>query len=171
MSTDARAIEQIAELRCVLRGIDSPPERRRLGAVVRQLRFGLDVGIPKRRAAALLGISPQALERWISDGRIPVMRRPGSSRELVERDALIRLVGEVRALREEGVQRPVGRAVRQLEQRGELKPSVRLNQSARELRHEFVHSTPRQRLRNAVALSSTAHAMAERARTRQEASR
>lgn len=168
ISIEAQTVEQIADLRRVLVSLEDRPERIRLGSVIRQMRAGVDAGIPKRRAAELLGISPQALERWVRAGSIPVMRKPGSSRELIDRDPFIRLLVEVRSLREAGHQRPVAKAIRTLEQRGHLVTQRRPNQSANELRWEYLHTTPYQRLRNAVVLSTTAHALAARARARRQ---
>jgi hypothetical protein len=169
MSADARNVERIVDLRRVMGAVGSRAEQRRLTAVIREMRSDLDVGLPKRRAAALLGISPQALDRWIGEGLVPTLRKPGSSRELVERDALIRLLGEVRGLREAGEKRPVAKALRDLQARGEITRSLSPNQSAQELRYEYLHTTPAQRLRAASVLSRTAHQMAAKAQTRREA--
>jgi DNA-binding transcriptional MerR regulator len=38
--------------------------------------------VPKRRVAALLGISVTALQRWIRSGLLPVVRRVGGRRNL-----------------------------------------------------------------------------------------
>lgn len=171
MSVDTDTIEQIVDLRRVLGAVSAPEDRHRLSGVIRQMRHGLAVGVPKHRAAALLGVTPQALERWIAEGRIPTLHKPGSTRALVERDAFIALLAEVRELREAGDRRPMAKAIRHLEERGELKGRLRPNQSARELRFDFERTTPQDRLRIAVALSKTAHVMAARGRVRQERTR
>lgn len=159
-------VEQIVDLQRVRPAVSVAAERRRLARVIRSLRAQVEVGIPKHRAARLLGISPQALERWVLAGEIPTTRKPGSTRELIDRDALVRLLAEVCALQDAGEQRPVSKAIRTLRTDGRLRPRPRPNQPARELRYEHAHSTPAERVRAAVALSQTLHTMAERARAR-----
>lgn len=56
----------------------------------------------------------------------------------------------------------MSRAIGLLRKQGRLAPKPRPNQPARELRYEREHSTPEQRVRAAVALSQTAHALAGR---------
>ncbi len=153
------------DLQRVRTAVRDPEERRRAARVIRQLRARLDVGIPKHRAAEALGISPQALERWVRAGALATVTRPGSSRELIERDALLRLAAEVR--RHEGEARPVAAAITALGKR--LAPKPRPNSPARELRYEYLHTSPADRLRTTVTLSETLHAMAARARERQAA--
>ena len=128
-------------------------------------------GVPKRRAAALLGVSVTALQRWIRQGRLPVVRRPGG-REEIEARALLDVVTEVRRLRdEEGVSgRVVGRALARLEARGLPRRNPRPNVSARELRRAYLESTPVERLREAAELSFAVTTLARygaRARARQ----
>jgi hypothetical protein len=160
-------IAQIVELRRLRDAIGDRAERRRLAAVIRQLRLALDRGIPKHRAAAALGISPQALERWVRSDAIRTVRKSTSSRELIDRDALLRLVAEVRRREEAGAERPVGKSIRSLgAQLGRL---PRPNQPAHELRYEYLHTTPADRLRAGVALAETAHVLAAAGRKRREA--
>jgi hypothetical protein len=165
---DSTTIEQIVELRRVLRSVPDPDDQARLRRVIRQMRLGLDVGVPKHRAAELLGITPQALERWTRSGKLPTIRKPGSSRELIEREPFLRILSEVRDLRASGEKRPMAKAMNALQERGRLKPRVRPNQSADELRYEFHHTTPADRVRQAVILSRTAHKMAVRAHARRQ---
>jgi hypothetical protein len=147
-------VEDIVDLVRLREGLTSADHRLALARVTRSLRGRVEDGIPKHRAARLLGVSPQALDRHIGMGRIPTVRRPGSSRELVDRDALIRLLVEIAALRDDDrASRPLGRAIRTLERRRELPRRVRLNQSAAELRYECEHSSPANRLRSAASLS------------------
>jgi excisionase family DNA binding protein len=129
--------------------------------VIGRLRRDVGVGVPKRRAAALLGVSVQALERWVRNGSLPVVRVPGSSRELIDAEALLVLAEEVTRLREQGQRRSiVATALRDLKAEGRLPRKLRPNQSALELRHEYLHTTPDERLRTGVALSELAARLA-----------
>jgi DNA-binding transcriptional MerR regulator len=160
-----QALTHAVELRRVRRLVGDPDGRRRLGRVIRELRTSVGVGVPKRRAAAMLGVSVQALERWVRSGTLPVVRRPGSSRELIDAEALLLVAEEVGRLREEGVERGVlAEALRRLTAEGHLPRKLRPNQSAAELRHEYLHTTPAERLRAAAELSELAGALAGRAK-------
>ncbi|HVW88923.1 MAG TPA: hypothetical protein VHC01_05605, partial [Gaiellaceae bacterium] len=64
-SSISEAVAQIVALRRVRSAVESKTERRRLAQVIRQLRRQLGVGVAKRQAAAALGVSVQALDRWI----------------------------------------------------------------------------------------------------------
>ena len=79
-----RAVRHVVALRRVGEAVTDPRERLRLLQVERELRRGVGVGVPKLRAAAVLGISLTALDRWIALGKLPVVRRPGSSRHEVD---------------------------------------------------------------------------------------
>lgn len=163
MGPSVEALENIVELRRVRCSISNRETRRSLGAVIGRLRRDVGVGVPKRRAAALLGISVQALERWVRSGSLPVARVPGSSRELIDAEALLVLAEEVTRLREAGQGRGiVASALRGLKAEGRLPRKLRPNQSARELRHEYLHTTPEERLRTGVALSEVGTRLATR---------
>jgi hypothetical protein len=149
--------------------VEPRAERRSLARVTRALRGQLGVGVPKRQAAAALGVSVQALDRWVAAGKIPVVRRPGSSRELIETDALLALAQEVAPLREQGVPRALSRGIASLEARGQLPRRLRPNQAAKALRYEFIQSTPAGRLRQAIELSQIGAALAANARERRRA--
>ena len=169
MSVAVRAPDQVlahaVELRRVRRTVVDPDGRRRLGSVIRELRATVGVGVPKRRAATLLGVSVQALERWVRSGALPVVRKSGSSRELIDAEALLVVAEEVAQLREQGVQRgALAEALRTLRAEGRLPRKLRPNQSAAELRHEYLHTTPADRLRAAAELSELAGALAGRAK-------
>src|SRR2546426_5802076 len=154
MGSSLQALVNIGELRRVRNSISDPDAKRSLGAVIGRLRRDLGVGVPKRRAAALLGVSVQALERWVKNGLLPVVHVPGSSRELIDTEALLVLAEEVTRLRELGNDRGiVSTALRTLRDDGRLPRKLRPNQSARELRHEYLHTTPEDRLRTGVTLS------------------
>ncbi|HZQ16478.1 MAG TPA: hypothetical protein VFA82_06860 [Gaiellaceae bacterium] len=158
-----QSLARIVELRRIREASTDPETRRRLGPVIREVRLGLPAGVPKRRAAAMLGISVQALDRWIGAGALPTLRRPGSARTLVDTEALLLVVAETEALRERGEgQRPAGRAIRRLQADGRLPRKLRPNQSAAELRTEFRRTTPAGRLREAVELSELGARLASR---------
>jgi DNA-binding transcriptional MerR regulator len=156
---------QIVDLRRVLPAVRDPAERRRLARVIRQLRAGVGVGVPKLRAAALLGVSVQALERWVRHGDLPTARKPGSSRELIDAEALLLVADEVTRLREQGQNRGlVARALEQLVDEGRMPRKLRPNQSAAELHYEYLHTTAAERLRSAAELSTLAGTLARAGR-------
>jgi DNA-directed RNA polymerase specialized sigma subunit len=165
-SSISEAVAQIVALRRVRSAVESKTERRRLAQVIRQLRRQLGVGVAKRQAAAALGVSVQALDRWIGAGKIPAVRRPGSSRDLVETEALLLLAEEVTPLRERGESRALAKAIAALAARDRLPRRMRPNQSAQELRYEFLHSTPAGRMRQAIELSHVGAALAANAPAR-----
>ena len=145
-------VEQIVELRLLAEALD-PQQRRRLARLARAARAGLGVGVPKHRAARILGITPQALERWVRTGAIPTVRRPGSSRELIDADGLLELATEVARGRERQETRPVARAVHRLRERGRLRRRLRPNMSSAELRRDQELMTAAQRLDSGLALA------------------
>jgi hypothetical protein len=97
-----RAVEHVVALRLACSAVASPRELERLRRVERELREEIGAGVPKRRAAAVLGVSVTALDKWIGRGRLPVVRRPGTSREQIETNALLDLAEQVTRLRETG---------------------------------------------------------------------
>jgi hypothetical protein len=156
-----RVIGQIVALRRVAGAVDDPVERRRIARVVRELRHSVGVGVPKRRAAAALGVSVQALDHWIAVGRLPTTRRPGSSRTLVDTESLLLLAEETERERESGKQRSVlAAAFRRLEGAGRMPRKLRPNLSAAELRDEFRRTTPAERVRTVAELSHVAGILA-----------
>ena len=172
MEPSPRASEivgQIVALRRVRSAVESPTERCRLVRVIRQLRRQLGAGVPKRQAAQALGVTVQAIDRWVVAGKIPVVHRPGSSRELIDTETLLVLVGEVERLRDQSEPRALAKAISALAEAGQLPRRLRPNQSVHELRYEFIHSTPAGRLRQAVELSHLGAALAANARARRRA--
>lgn len=162
-TTTVQTLAHVVELRRVRHSVSDREAQRRLGRVIGQLRQDVGVGVPKRRAAALLGVSVQALERWVASGALPVVRAPGSSRQLIDAEALLMLAEEVAYLREQGERRGVvAAALRRLEAAGRLPRKLRPNQSARELRYEYLHTTPAERLRQGIELSELAAGLAAR---------
>ncbi len=67
-----------------------PPEQRPLiEPIITDLQARIGPSVPKRRAAALLDISVQALDLWIKQGRIETQRAPGAHRTAIETAGLI----------------------------------------------------------------------------------
>lgn len=167
----AEAVEQAARrlvaLRRIAPAVSDPRESLRLARLQRGLRRELGFTIPKTRAAAILGVSVNALDRWIVAGRLPTIRKPGSARAEVDADALVDLAVEVDRLREEGVERGVlAAAFERLAAEG--KPAARPypNMPARELRADFLGSTPLERLETGAGLSYAGGALAAYGRER-----
>lgn len=158
-----RAVEHVVALRVAGAAVASPRERQRLKRVARELRREIGAGVPKTRAAAVLGVSVTALDKWIARGRLPVVRRPGSSRHEIETGALLDLAEEVTRLREAGRARGLlAAAFERLASRGRLHEDLRPNQSARELREHYLSTSPSERLREVADLSSAQTALAAR---------
>lgn len=149
-----RTIEHVVSLRRAGTAVADQRERHRLKRVERDLQRAIGVGVPKRRAAAVLGVSVTALDKWIARGRLPVVRRPGSSREQIDADALLDLAEGVTRLREEGQTRALlASAFERLAQEGRPRPKLRPNQTAGELRDHYQRTTATDRLREVAELS------------------
>jgi hypothetical protein len=149
-----RLVRHIVALRCAEPAIADERERSRLKRIERELRREIGVGVPKTPAAAVLGVSVTALDKWIGRGRLPVVRRPGSSRREVDAVALLELAQEVTVLREAGQARGVlATAFERLAAKGRPRSKLRPNQSARELREHYLRTTPGDRMREAASLS------------------
>jgi len=158
-----RALEQGVALARVSEAVSDPRERRRLARVLRDLRREVGISVPKRRAAAILGVTVPALERWIERGRLPVVRRPRVTREEVDADAAFELAVEVTRLREQGAQYGVlAAAFERLAERGAAQPKLRPNESARDLREFYEQTTPVERLRIGAELSIVGTTLAAR---------
>lgn len=156
-----RAIDAAAELRLAAAAVDDERACRRLRRAERLVLWDVGPGVPKRRAAALLGISVPALQRWVALNRLPVVRRPGG-REEIETGALLDLVEELRRGREEGASSrgAISRALARLEARGLPHRKLRPNQPATELRRAYERSTAAVRLRETAELSLAATSLA-----------
>ncbi len=130
-----------------------------------RLRQALGPTIPKKKAAAVLGISVTALDRWVDRGILPVVERPGSSRHELESRPFLELADQVNRLNVEGVvtHGRVAPAVKRLgltpirEGRRIVRLDVaalpRPNVSERELVARFRATTPEQRMREVAELS------------------
>ncbi|MCP9485380.1 MAG: hypothetical protein MSC30_05945 [Gaiellaceae bacterium MAG52_C11] len=164
-----QTIERAVALRRVGEVVTEPRERKRLARVERELRRETGVSVPKTRAAAVLGVSVNALERWIAAERLPTVRRPGSTRAEIDADALLDLALEVERLREEGVERGVlSAAFERLAKEGKPQRRLRPNMPARELRAEYLSTTPLVRLQTGAELSRVGWMLAEIGRKRRE---
>jgi hypothetical protein len=100
-----RLLASVVEVRLLARATREPETRAALRRVEWRLRPLLGVGVPKRQAAAQLGVSVVALDKWIARGRLPVVGRRGSARRSVETRALLEVAEQVEALRRAGVER------------------------------------------------------------------
>ena len=166
-ATIEHSVARAIALRRVAAAVSDPVEARRLARVRRELRREIGFSVPKTRAAALLGVSVAALDRWIAAGRLPTVRKPGVAREEIDADAVVELAFQVELLREQGVQRGVlAAAFECLAAEGKPKRRPRPNMTAHELRADFLSSTPLERLRTGAELSSVATLLAGRARAR-----
>jgi hypothetical protein len=130
-----------------------------------RLRRSLGPTIPKKKAAAVLGISVTALDRWVDRGVLPVVERPGSSRHELEVRPFLDLAQQVHRLRAEGVAtrapiapaverlglrpRPGGRRVLRLDVAALPRPNI----SEQELVANFRATTSEERVREAAELS------------------
>ena len=154
--TIERSVERAVALRRVAAAVNDPVEARRLARIQRELRREIGFSVPKTRAAAILGVSVGALDRWVAAGRLPTVRKPGAAREEVDADAVVELAFEVERLREEGVERGVlAAAFKRLAAEGKPRRRPRPNMPARELRADYLNSTPLQRLAVGVELNRT----------------
>jgi hypothetical protein len=155
----------VLQLRAAIVRTRDSATRSALRDVEVRLREALGPTITKRKAAAVLGISVTALDRWVGQGVIPVVERPGSSRHALEVRPFLELAEEVRRVKEEipAARLPVALAVNRLgwgprpEGRRVLRLDVaalpRPNVTEAELVAGFRSTTPEQRVREAVELS------------------
>lgn len=153
-TTIEQAARRLVALRRIAPAVSDPREARRIDRLVRDVRRELGFTIPKTRAAAIVGVSVNALDRWIAAGRLPTIRRPESAREEIDADALVELAVEVDRLREEGVERGVlAAAFERLGAQGKPRRRPRPNMPARELRADYLSTTPQGRLATGAELS------------------
>jgi hypothetical protein len=143
-----RLLAAIVELRLLVRETREPETRASLRRLEWRLRPLLAAGVPKGRAAAQLGVTVPALDKWIARGRLPVVSRKGSTRRTVETRALLELAVQVEELRRAGLERGVlAEAFRRLDWpddpdgeqvvREEIARLPRPNVSVRQLRADY----------------------------------
>ncbi|HVM18152.1 MAG TPA: hypothetical protein VM290_11280 [Gaiellaceae bacterium] len=159
----ARAIDEalrdVLELRAARSTGDPGAARRRIAAVERRRVRAIGPSVPKTRAAALLGVSVTAIDRWIARGALPAVARPGTSRAEVATGPLLELAEEVESLRAAGVERAtIAAAVRQLAARHRpprMGERGYFPDHRAERRHEFATTTAAERVAEAIELSRT----------------
>lgn len=172
-----RLLANIVLLRQAIRETRDRSVRERVRNVEHDLRDMLGASVPKTLAARAIGVSVTALDKWIDRGVLPVVARKGSSRLEVDSRSLIELLDQVTALRTQGADRAVlASAVKRLGWRddpegrqvldAEVAALPRPNVSVRELRRDFDHTTPEQRVAEAAHLSSVLTKLALRGRGR-----
>ena len=155
----------IVQLRHAIVKTRDAAARAALREVEVRLRRALGPTIPKKKAAAVLGISVTALDRWVDRGVLPVVERPGSSRHELESRQLLELAEQAYGMGVEGVamRGRIAPAVKRLgwSPRREGRRVVRLdvaalprpNISEQELVASFRATTPELRVREAAELS------------------
>ena len=171
------ALRDVVDLRVALRA--RPLRLERVEAVSRRRRADLELTVPKRRAAELLGVSVPTLDRWIKRGRIPTVRRAATGREELVTGPLLELAVEVELVRGTGVAHPIQQALELVAERDRARgvtrgvpmgdpgfyPDQRLDR-----RHDFEALTEAERVREAIELSKVGTRLAvagARARARQ----
>jgi hypothetical protein len=155
----------IVQLRHAIVKTRDSEARAALREVEVRLRLALGPTIPKKKAAAVLGISVTALDRWVDRGFLPVVVRPGSSRHELESRPFLELAAQVARLRVDGVvtHRRIAPAVKRLGWRPltagrrilrlDVAALPRPNVTEQELVANFRSTTPEQRVREAAELS------------------
>lgn len=160
-------VRSIVDLRRAIVEQREPLTRERLREVEARLRRALGPSIAKRKASEALGVSVPALDRWVDEGVLPVVAKPGSSRLEVEAHRLLQVAERIRALRDEGRESrtPVSAAVASLgwaRPRGgrrvlalDLAALPRPNVSEDELVETYRTTTPEERVVQVAELSAT----------------
>lgn len=174
--TPAALLEPIVRLRLAIQQTRDPLLRGELRQVESALRTQLGPVVPKRAAAALLGVSVTALDRWIDRGRIPVVAPAGGGKRLaVEAAPLLELATRVAALRRTGRRGGVlSRALADLGWgdragrvviRFDVACLPRPNVTPGELRRQYRESTPEERVLQLAALNRSLSALTPAERT------
>jgi hypothetical protein len=158
-------ITSILQLREAIVKTRERSTRSALRDVEARLRRALGPTITKKKAAASLGISVTALDRWVDQGVLAVVERPGSSRHELEARPFLELAGEVRKVKEDrpGTRTPVAEAITRLGWtpraagrrvlRLDIAALPRPNITERELVAKFHTTTPEERVREVAELS------------------
>lgn len=158
-------VASIVQLRQAIVQTRDRSVRSALREVEVRLRRALGPTIPKKKAAAALGISVTALDRWVDRGYLPVVERPGSSRHELEARPFLELAEQMHRMKVDGVvtRAPVAPAVERLGWRPspggkrvlrlDVAALPRPNVSEQELVASFRDTTPAERVREAAELS------------------
>jgi len=129
------------------------------------LRRALGPTIAKKKAAAVLGVSVPALDKWVNQGLLPVVAKPGLSRLQIETRPFLELAERVDRVRDElgETRTPVAAAVQRLGWkphaagrrvlRFEVASLPRPNVSEQQLIAAFRTTTPEERVRQVAELS------------------
>lgn len=110
MSRAQTPVETMARAFVALRGVDVS-SRDALSAAVQDAAAELEAGLAERstyskvEAAHLLDVSTTTLEKWVTQGKLPVVRVPQYKRDRVPARPLLRLASEVKELRRLGGRR------------------------------------------------------------------
>jgi DNA-binding transcriptional MerR regulator len=146
-----RALADVVELRTLAQASSDPSLRARLDQIADRRSEEIGPSVPKTRAAQALGVSLNALDKWIRRGAIPVERRASSSRQEVQTRAVVDLAVEIRGLRETGrTSALLATALAPMGARGFFPDQ------ARERRRELRLLTPAERVAQAIKLSRSA---------------
>jgi DNA-binding transcriptional MerR regulator len=150
-----RALADVVELRTLAQASSDPSLRARLDQIADRRSEEIGPSVPKTRAAQALGVSLNALDKWIRRGAIPVERRASSSRQDVQTRAVVDLAVEIRGLRETGrtsalLATALARMAAPMGARGFFPDQ------ARERRRELRLLTPAERVAQAIKLSRSA---------------
>jgi DNA-binding transcriptional MerR regulator len=168
----AGLLAAIVELRLLAHATREPETRARLRELEWRLRPLLEAGVAKRQAAAQLGVTVAALDKWIARGRLPVIARGGNSRRTVETRALLELAERVEALRRTGLERGLlAEAFRRLDWpddpdgaqvvREEIARLPRPNVSVQQLRADYERIPPKARVAQLTQLHRSLNALAQ----------
>lgn len=98
---DEAVVEDLADLYVVEKDVRSRPARERLGRMADR-KATATKGLRKAAAARMLGVSVNTLDKWISRGRLLLVRDTETGRDLVEIRAFVPLFVKVRNLRAAG---------------------------------------------------------------------
>ena len=163
--TTGNLVTIVLRLRAAIRKTREPETRAALRSIEADLRKLLGPRVPKRVATRALGVSSTALERWLARGRLPLVRKSGSTRLELETGPFLDLAERVEALRTQGRERPLAGAFAALGWHDDPEgPRVldeavarlpRPNVPAHELRERFRATTPEERVRQALHLSGS----------------
>ena len=173
--TSNELLTSIVDLRVLIETTRDDRVRASLREIEIRLRHMVGPSVTKKPAAALLGISVTALDRWIDNGYLTAVRTaPDAGRLGVETAPLLELATRVARLRGAGQSSGViARAIRELGWHSlgtryvidvDLARLPRPNVSVAELRHDYMTTTPEQRFDALVALHDSLRSLTGSAR-------
>lgn len=153
-----QALRDVIDLRRVRTAAQTAEQRLRIDRVLHRRFADLDLGVPKTQAARVLGISVNALEKWIARGTLPMVPRPGSRRLDIETSAFLALADTVEELRSTGEsKRLLTQAFARLQEVRAARPAMGTRgyfpDHARERRLDFERLNVGERVAEAMRLS------------------